>query len=316
MPMRAGDHVRLLMSRLPGLQEMEAMTLYSSALRYLYAKHRWLFLLKSDVVTTEAPYSDGTVQVTPASAAIVGTGTAWSAAWANRRIVIQGSATVLDVVVSGAGTATLQAGGVNYLWPGDAASGLTYRMFRDVYLLSSSFDWGREHFWWDAQQQQELPMVDVTLMLREKAQVPGTLGQPSAVCRAALQQASPTTAPSAAVEFGPYVPDAVYSYDFWGFRNPVIATSDNDYPLWPEGYERLISDRMEIEYASNPRHRIALSPEFMNEYRNRMWDCMKRNDGGAEITRVRARYRGGRGNVGPFANVRVAPDPQGWPVSG
>src|SRR3954464_3804391 len=223
MPQTAGDIVRFVMSRLPGLQELEAKTLYSSALRWLYGKHEWLFLLRNDVVVTEAPYSTGTLTATSGSPALAGASTAWDAPWANRRIVIDGIATPFDVVLTGPTTANLQANHANVNWPGDTGAGLGYRIYRDVYSLSTDFDWGRTFFWWDPSQAAELPMVDVTLMLREKSIVPGNLGQPMAVCRAPLQQATATTVPSAAIEFGPYVPDAVRSYNVWGFPKPAAT---------------------------------------------------------------------------------------------
>ena len=312
--MKAGDIIRLVMSRLPGLQELEAMTLYSSALRWLYAKHNWLFLLGNDVIVTEPAYTEGTLDVTHGDPTILGNGTGWDTAWQNRRIVIEGVATVFDVVIDDITTGRLQANGVDFPWPGESSSGgISYRIFRDVYALSSNFDWGREHFMWDTQQQKEMPIVDTTLMLREKAACPGMLGQPMAIARAPLQQSSSTVAPSAAIEFGPYAPDTVYSYDFWGFRKPAITTSDNDYPLWPESFQDLIPQRMQIEYSNNPRHRLVLSPDFLNEHRMLLWECEKRNAGGAEITRIRDRYRGGGSRNWPFRNVRVAPDPSGWP---
>jgi|GEM_PF-3380965 len=317
MPQTAGDIVRFVMSRLPGLQELEAMTLYSSALRWLYNKHEWLFLLRNDIVTTEAPYSANTLTATTGSAALVGDSTLWDPTWVSRKIVIQGIATPFDVVVTGATTATLQANGANVNWPGATNSGLSYRIYRDVYTLAANFDWGRSFFWWDPSQTFELPMIDVTLMLREKAIIPGNLGQPMAVCRAPLQQATPTTVPAAAVEFGPYVPDAVRSYNLWGFPIPAITTADNQYPLWPVGSEDLIGKRMQIEYGDNPRHRMAPSANFMNEYLMAVWDLFKRNDGGAEIQRIRQRYNGG-GMRRPYLypNGRVLPDVSGWPNSG
>lgn len=315
MPKKSGDHIRHAMSRLAGLQELEAKTLYASALQWLYAKYRWLFLLQKDIIVTEAPYTDGTVAVTNGSAAVVGSGTAWSAAWANRRTVIEGVATVFDLAVSGAGAATLQAGGVNVNWPGDTGAGLTYRIFRDLYTLSSDCDWGREYFWWDPQQNQPLPMIGTSQMLQEKALVPGTLGMPTAVARAPLQQSSATSVPQNAVEFGPYAPDGVYSYDMWFFRKPAVTGSDNDYPLWPEEYEDLIVERMEIEYCNSPRHRVVISPLWLDEHRRKLWECMKRNDGGAELTRVRQVYQG-RGGREAFSNARVFPDTSGPMISG
>lgn len=312
MPKTAGDHIREAMSRLPGLQELEAMTLYSSALRTLYGEKKWLFLLKNDIISTEAPYETGTIAVTNASASVVGSGTTWSAGWVNRRIVVEGEPTVFDVVFSSATAATLQAGGANVLWTGDTAAGLAYRVYRDIYLLSSACDWGREYFWWDPQCSLPLPMVDTAQMLTWKAMVQGQLGQPNAVSRAPMQQSAATVAPSAAVEFGPYAPDGVYRFPLWFFRKPAVTAADNEYPLWPEEFEDLIVRRMEIDYSDNPRHRMQLAPTRRQEYYDRLWKCFKRNDGGAEITRVKAIYNGGGGGV-PFANVNVLPDTSGWP---
>lgn len=307
MPKRAGDFVREAMSRLPGLQELEAMTLYQQALRYLYGKHRWRFLLQNDIISTEAAYSTGTVSVTNGSAAVAGSGTTWSAGWSNRRIVIEGQSQVYDLVISGAGSATLQAGGVNMLWPGDTGSTLSYRIFRDIYPLSSSCDWGKDFIWWDPAEGVRFDIVDPVVMLQEKATIPGMLGRPCAVSRAPLSQASASSAPVSNVEFGPYVPDDVYTFQAWYFRKPRATSSDNDYPLWPEEYEDLITNRIEIEYANSPRHRIPLSPQRLEEYRSRLWECMKRNDGGAEITRVRQIYQG-RGGRMAFSNVRIGAD--------
>lgn len=307
MPKRAGDFVREAMSRLPGLQELEAKTLYQGALRYLYGKHRWRFLLQNDIIATEAPYETGTVAVTNGSATITGTGTTWVTSWANRRIVIEGQPQVYDVVFASATSATLQAGGVNKTWPGDSGSTLSYRIFRDIYPLSSSCDWGRDFIWWDPAYGEPLHLIDPVVMLQEKSRIPGMLGRSNAVSRAPLSQASATTAPVSNVEFGPYVPDNVYTFQTWYFRKPAVTGSDNDYPLWPEEFEDLISNRMEIEYANNPRHRIPLAPQRLEEYRLRLWECLKRNDGGAEITRVRQIYQG-RGGREALSNVRIGAD--------
>lgn len=307
MPKKAGDFIREAMSRLAGLQELEAKTLYSDALRYLYAKHGWRFLLQNDILSTEAPYETGTVSVTNGTAAVVGSGTTWSTGWANRRIVISGQPQVYDLLVTGATTATLRAGGVNKLWPGATDSGLTYRIYRDIYTLSSACDWGRDFIWWDPANSERLHIYDPWIMLEAKAQTPGTLGRPTGVARAPLSQATATAAPDNNVEFGPYAPDGVYTFQTWYFRKPAVTTSDDDYPLWPEEFEDLIGNRMQIEYANNPRHRIPLSPQWLEEDRLQMWNCVKRNDGGAEITRLREIYRG-RGERAAFGNVRIGAD--------
>lgn len=317
MPQKAGDFIRRAMARLSGLQELEAKTLYSDALRSLYAKEKWLFLLQNDIIQTVAPYTTGTIQVTNGSAALVGTSTVWDATWINRRIVIEGRSEVYDVLLNSATSATLKTGGyngTNALWPGESASELTYRIYRDVYPLRAECDWGRDYFWWDPANGCPLPLVDQIVMLIEKSLCPGTLGQPRGVCRAPLAQTAATAVPVSNVEFGPYVPDDVYSFPVWYFKKPAVTTSDLEYPLWPEEFEDLISLEMEVEYGHNPRHRLPVGPAEQ-KLTSRLWECKKRNDGGAEITRIKEMYAAQYARA-PFSNVRISGSGSGWPVSG
>lgn len=305
--MTAGDHVKLAMSRLPGLQELEAMTLFTSTLRKLYSKYKWKFLIVEQLLSTEASYNDGTVAVTAGSPAVVGTGTAWSAGWDRRKIVIGGRSEVYEFDPTGAGTGNLQINGQNVNWPGDTDSGLSYRIFRDVYALSTIIDWGRDYFWWDPARQTELPMIDRYAMMGLRAAGKfGMVGTPDAVTRGSLLQASETDVPVASVEFGPYAPDAVYTYNFVGFRKATAPTQDGAYPLWPEEFEDVITGMMEVDYADNPRHPMRLSQTRRQEIMGRLWECEKRNDGGAEIHRIRQTFRGIPGDR-PFSNVTIYP---------
>jgi hypothetical protein len=230
--MTAGDHVKLAMSRLPGLQELEAKTLFSNALRYLYSKYKWTFLLVQDNLSTIVD---------------------------NRHV-----------------------------------------------SLPITLDWGRDHFWWDPYNDTELPLIDRYAMMGLWARVQGQTGQPEAISRGSLAQAAETDVPAAQMMFGPKVPDAIYTYPFVAFRKATAPTVDAAYPLWVEEFEDLITRRMEIEYARNPRHRIALQPRHEQEFYDRLWECFKRNDGGAEILRIKQTWRGG-GSPRPFSNVTIYP---------
>lgn len=313
MPMTAGDHVRIAMSRLAGLQELEAMTLYAESMRYLYSKHKWLFLMVNGVVNTEASYSTGTITVTNGSPLIsidAGSGGVWdNVNWLNRRINIgaAGASSFYELSFLSATTANLQINGVNVNWPGLTSSANAYVIYRDIYPLPANIDWGRDQFWIDPVNVQDLFIIDPAEMHRLKSNLPfGTPGNPEAVSRGLLIQTATTVAPVAYVEFGPEVPNGAQSYNFYGFIKPVVTTSDLQYPLWPEEFEDLIWRRMEITYAQNPRHRVTLDPLLIDEYRNRLFECIKRNNGGAEILRVKQTYRGQRRRL-PFSNSVVFP---------
>lgn len=299
------------MSRLAGLQELEAMTLYAESLRYLYSKHKWSFLIINGMVTTEATYSTGTITVTSGSPLIsidAGSGGTWdNVNWLNRRITIQNGAQFYELAFLSSSTANLQINGANVNWAYPTASGQTYLIYRDQYPLPANIDWGRDQFWVNPIDIDDLFIIDPQEMRRLKASNPiGTPGNPEAVCRGQLLQTSPTTQPQAYVEFGPLVPNAAFSYNFVAFQKPIVTTSDTQYPLWPEEFEDLIWRRMEKQYSENPRHRVQLSPMLVNEYQMRLWECIKRNNGGAEILRVKQTYRGQRRRL-PFSNSVVFP---------
>lgn len=230
--MTAGDFVRFAMGRFAGLQELEAKTLYSSAMRFLYSKHKWTFLIVEGTLSTVA---------------------------ATRTVA-----------------------------------------------LPQNIDWGRDYFWWDPVNVCELPLIDRYAMMALRAYIQEETGRPEAICRGSLTQATETTVPTVLMEFGPRIPDDIYDFPYAAFKKPVAPTQDGAYPLWPEEFEDLIWRRMEIEFANNPRHPIRLSPDHVQEYRNRMWECIKRNDGGAEILRIKQLYNG-RVVRQPFTNATIFP---------
>lgn len=284
-----GQRVKKLLGRLPGSQELEVKRTLIEALEWLYAKQPWLFLLKEAMVVTEAPYTTGTVTATINSTALVLVDGVWDTTWVNRRIVISGRGELYSVTINSTTTATL-----SHAWAGSTGSALSYVMYRDVYTLPSDCDWGRDSFWGYAEESRQVDIIGTYEMKRRKAFSPAAQGRPMCVSRGELQQTVQTALPVAMIEFGPAIPDAAYAINGWYFKKPTLPSADDHYPLWPDDYDELIDQRAEIIWAQSPRHRLSLSHDWMFDHNTLLLECIRRNDGGAELTRIVEIYNGGR----------------------
>lgn len=90
----------------------------------------WSRLQAQGVLTSPASYTDGTIAVTNGSSAIAGTGTAWTAAMSSRIIRINGESDYYGFTYDSGTTALLDRA-----YTGPTASGLTYRIDRNLYTL-------------------------------------------------------------------------------------------------------------------------------------------------------------------------------------
>lgn len=134
-------------------------------------ERRWRALFQSTVLVTAAPVSGGTVTVTADSAAVVGSGTAFSGEMVGRIFQVVGSNEVYSVAeVTDETNLTLDR-----VFAETTAAGASYRITQDVYSLgvlarevvSVEFPGG------------SVPVEGVSLEeLRQFCPIPGTEGQP------------------------------------------------------------------------------------------------------------------------------------------
>jgi hypothetical protein len=275
-----------LRGRHPRVQENEAMVELAEAYRDLCGEYRWKFLLGETIIRTEAPVSYGTVAVSNLGTALTLTpdsgGLTWSAAWINRRIVIDTRAEPYRVgSFGGATTATLLDA-----WAGDDQTAAAYTIYRSEYPMPVDCDYGRELTIWDVVNQKPLSLVTAVDVLEAESLEVARIDYPRGVARVQIQPDGITSDPLEMLRFFP-APADVYSFPAWYYRRPFAAgpTSGSAKPLWPAGYEDLIWRRAEINLAENPVHRIVISAEARQLYYARLWDLKKNNDGGAEIQR-------------------------------
>ena len=290
-------------SRHPKIGETEAMTLIAEAYRNLTAEYRWPFLIAETVIQTEAKFTSGTIAVGLLGTAVTFTagadGLLWSAAWKNRRIVIQTRGEVYKITITGTTTGTIAPA-----WAGDAQTAATFVMFRSEYPMPNDCDYGMDVTFVDVRNNLPFTIVSAYDMLAVEAFRVGEVGYPEALARVQIEQEVSTNNPLEMIRFFP-APDAVYSFPAFYYRKVPAATSTAK-PIWPENYEDLIPSRAEILLEQNPNHRVKLSDDMKQFYASRLWDLKKRGDGGAEVNRRIQTYQSGGWGLF-FQNVNFTP---------
>lgn len=134
-------------------------------------------------ITTQAPYSTGTVAISKGSTTLTGTGTLWNTnnsftvknARKTGRIVVAGQSVVYDISAVGSDTSiTLDSPFV-----GDTQTAATYLYFEDEYDLSADFLRPLDAQFFD--QQQSIRITDRTTFKR-KYPLNATTGKPLVAC--------------------------------------------------------------------------------------------------------------------------------------
>lgn len=112
----------------------------SDALKLMDSKGNYVFLGTTSLLSTDAPYSTGTVSVTGGTATVTGTGTAWSPFWVNREIKF--GARELPYGIASVDSPTSLTLAQN-LSGADIVNG-SYVMYRAVYPLPTDCEPGRD----------------------------------------------------------------------------------------------------------------------------------------------------------------------------
>lgn len=97
--------------------------------------HEWPFLWTVDWFQTVASYTTGTVSVTNGSATVTGSGTTFTAAMVGRKFRVSGSAYYTIKTFTSTTSITL-----DQAYTGTTASGSTYEIYKDEYLLRADVD--------------------------------------------------------------------------------------------------------------------------------------------------------------------------------
>jgi hypothetical protein len=239
--------------------------------------HTWRHLLKRFTLQTEASYTTGSVAAS--GTALTGTGTTWLTSWTTapsmRRVAVQGRSEPYDVTIVSGTSATLAD-----TWVGSSDSGLTYRMFRDVYTLPTDCGMAKVLVIYDPELRYRLRNYTQPKFLDVRASDNALVSIPE--CFTVINQTTETP-PRPQIQMYP-APSAVRVYHGWYFRRPAFLTADASYLDWPEEFDDLIWLHSAIEHFEtpmfySPKYLEMLRPKYSNLY-NRMKTEM---DGQASI---------------------------------
>jgi len=279
------DHIQKLRGMFPTIGDLQAQQLVSDAFLQLCQEEDWQFLITETVLTTEAPYSTGTVVSTPGSTAVVGTATVWVNTWTRKVIVLNGTPYRIASVTDNTNL-VLEA---EYGGPA-ALSAASYDIYQDEYALPADCDWGRDLYFLDPTDWNRLQLLDHAVFMESKIYAQGILGIPWAVTRVGWSTTG-ATAPAPLVQFGPDAPSSKREYPFIYLKRPARPTSLTAYPLWPEDFEDLIVLKAAVEFAESPSRPWNSRFELREKYNMRMWKARVRHGGGAQIDRfIRRRF--------------------------
>ncbi|MDI6787555.1 MAG: hypothetical protein QME51_04215 [Planctomycetota bacterium] len=97
----------------------------------LWNKNNWWFARREFSMDTIVPYETGTISVTQDSATVTGSGTAWTSAMKDRKLVVDSDNKAYAIKTVGSPTSiTLET-----VYKGDTASGKSYKIYKSVYRL-------------------------------------------------------------------------------------------------------------------------------------------------------------------------------------
>ena len=125
--------IRFLLSKqAPGV-DLELVTAWiNEAYREILDTHPWKGLEADAVLQTVASYAAGTANATLASAAVTGTGTAWTAGMTGRRFRVDGHNEFYAFTYVSATSGTLDRA-----YEGATVTGAAYKIFQNTYALAS-----------------------------------------------------------------------------------------------------------------------------------------------------------------------------------
>lgn len=279
MPLTVAQHITELTNRFPLVGPREATELYYYSFQKVVREHPWPFCIAEDRIVTEAEYTEGTVAVTAGSQSVTGSGTTWVASWttapSTRRMVIEGRSESYRVSsIAGATSLSLRD-----VWAGDSDSGLSYRMYRDVYPLPANCGYGGEYILIDPENLRAIKLKNYGTMMDRAIPNYAVTNLVTWATRVDL-----TATGLGQVQFDP-PPSAVQVFPLLYFRSatkPASLSALPD-PLFPADAEDLIWKRMLLEYAKDPRHKRADWRDFEADYDQTVFEAKRRFDGGAEL---------------------------------
>lgn len=301
MPATFRQHVARLVKECPGIATGEAEWRLIEAYRSNCSEYPWAHFIKEGTITTEAPYSTGTVAVTNGDTAVTLTDGTWDTTWTNRKILLEGDEVPYGITIATASTGTLDR---DFL--GDTLTAGTYEIYREVYSLPSDCDPGRELIILDPEHSAAVPFVPVLRLQTDKRHLQGQTGTPCYVARWGNTSASP---PVAQVIFGPYAPDSEKAYPIFYYKRAAAVSNLDTYPDWPEPFESIHWKRARRDWALSARggRGHPLYALWNQEYLKVYVNMKAQMDGGVEMRNVvRGRYpRGAYGMDALQPNARI-----------
>lgn len=279
-----GDQVTKLRTRFPRCGPNEAENLIWQAVVDLHNEHAWSFLITEGKIITEASYNTGTLSVTNGSNAVtVSVDATWQTSWttgaSTRKILIAGRPETYDLIVSGP-----NAGFLESAWIGDTNAAATYVMWRDIYALPVTCDFGREFFILQPALNRRISIVDYNRFQAAAALQQNSPGMPIAATRVGLTtNLGVLGVPQ--LKFGPNPPSSQEVYVVLFYASPVKPVDLGAFldPIWPARAEDLIYRRARWQYAED--HDLPMTDRLKDVYLSRFFDLQSAFNGGNEMDR-------------------------------
>jgi hypothetical protein len=277
-PRAFSDYMKEFGSVFPNVMDGERESLCWQSIKNICSENDLSFMIDDAKIITEAAYSTGTIAIAGGTNVTL-TGGTWSIAWTNRKIVIRGQTEPYGITVTGANTGTLSEA-----WQGSAITGLTYRMFRDIYEGPSNCEYSKELLLWDTTNNCRVDFYDFATFRRRKREYEYVTGTPDRVSRVDL---TATGVPQ--LEFGLEVPSSKIIYLLDYYRSPVkpanLAAALS--PVWPDAFSHVIWERMLMDYTKKRGHSRRF--EFERDYKSSIFRMNANFNGSDEMKRRVAR---------------------------
>lgn len=196
--------------------------------RYAFTAYPWPERKAVSVITTVAPYSTGTATATENSAAVTGSGTAWSG-YTRRKFALGYNAPFYRISANASTTALTLAR--NYIE--DTATASTYVVYQDEYDVGATVDVIESaHLLLN---QTTGPMLAVSeARIDSEVTIQSYAGKPTTVGLCV-----PTTAGTPRIRVTP-VPDDVYAIEVKYWKAWTDLVSATDYPAFDQNKESLL----------------------------------------------------------------------------
>lgn len=194
--------------------------------REIAAGFQWSFRKRETLLATVAPYTTGTVAVSPGSSTVTGTLTVWTSAMVGRAIRIAGEDAYFFVqaVTDGTHLTLGDAQGAVMTWAAAAGSLLTYTIFQHQYQLASDVAVILEKI-------REWPLTERTVeWMNERDPDRSSTGDPNSFAMARARHVSGVE--QVFVELWP-VPSSARRYRMTYLVEPPDLTVDADLPVCP-----------------------------------------------------------------------------------